>query len=32
MAFIDRISEDLVAAMRAKDTLRLGACGWPRPR
>jgi len=25
MAFIDRISEDLVAAMRAKDVLRLGA-------
>ena len=25
MAFIDRLSEDLVAAMRAKDTLRLGA-------
>ena len=24
MAFIDRISEDLVAAMRAKDALRLG--------
>jgi uncharacterized protein YqeY len=25
MAFIDKLSEDLVAAMRAKDTLRLGA-------
>ena len=25
MAFIDTLSEDLVAAMRAKDTLRLGA-------
>jgi len=25
MAFIDRLSEDLVAAMRAKDVLRLGA-------
>ena len=25
MAFIDRLSEDLVSAMRAKDTLRLGA-------
>jgi hypothetical protein len=25
MAFIDRLSEDLVAALRAKDTLRLGA-------
>ena len=25
MAFIDKLSEDLVSAMRAKDTLRLGA-------